>query len=95
MNRPKNIAENRFAACTRGGRLLIFLPEAARCATAGRFSFEIHFSAGDFFCGQTIPATTRNRFTRREIFRGKISRRNNQQPKITSTNGRASATKTL
>jgi hypothetical protein len=93
MNRLKNIAENRFAACTNGARLLTFLPDAARRATAGRFSFTFQFSAGNSFRDYSVPTANKNSFTRCEIFRGKVSRRKNQKPKNTSTNGRHRATK--
>jgi hypothetical protein len=70
-----------------------FLPDAARRATAGRFSFKFQFSAGNSFRDYSVPATNKNSFTRCEIFRGKISRRKNQKTKTTSNNGRTRATK--
>jgi len=78
MKRKRNIAGRCFAACTRGTWLLIFLPEAARRATANGLSGESGFSAGCHFRGDFTPLMSKNILTRCEIFRGKISRRKNQ-----------------
>ena len=74
----KNIANARFAACAAGSRLLVFLSEAARRATAGGLFWEFNFSAGGSFRDDFTPVMTKNILKRHEIFRGKISRRNNQ-----------------
>jgi hypothetical protein len=77
MKDELNMADGRFAACTRGTRLLIFLPEAARRATANGLSGKSGFSAGCHFRDLT-PHMSKNILTRHGIFRGKISRRKNQ-----------------
>jgi len=79
MKRKKNIVDKCFAACTHGSRLLIFLSEAARRATAGGMSWEFGFSAGSHFRDDFTPPMTKNILTRHEIFRGKISRCKNQK----------------
>src|ERR1035437_1021937 len=81
MNHQKNIVQPRFAACTHGSRLLIFLSEAARRATAGGLSWEFGFSASCHFRDDFTPLMSKNILTRCEIFRGKILRRKNQKPK--------------
>ncbi|HAO77471.1 MAG TPA: hypothetical protein DCQ92_00580 [Verrucomicrobia subdivision 3 bacterium] len=81
MKRKKNIAGKCFAACTEGSRLLIFLSEAARRATAGGLSWEFGFSASCHFRDDFTPLMSKNILTRCEIFRGKVSRRKNQKPK--------------
>jgi len=81
MKRKINIADRCFAACTEGSRLLVFLSEAARRATAGGMSWEFGFSAGCHFRDDFTPLMSKNILTRREIFRGKVSRRKNQNQK--------------
>jgi hypothetical protein len=77
MNRLKNIEKNRFAACMKSAWLLIFSLQARR-ASAGGFSQSFNFPAGsDFADGFTISVSGKN-LMRREIFRGKVSRRKNQ-----------------
>jgi hypothetical protein len=78
MKRKKNIVDKCFAACTDGSRLLIFLSEAARRATAGGLSWEFGFSASCHFRDDFTPLMNTDNLTRHEIFRGKISRRKNQ-----------------
>jgi hypothetical protein len=78
MKTKRNLADRCFAACTEGSRLLIFLSEAARRATAGGKFWEFGFSAGCHFRDDFTPLTNKNILTRREIFRGKVSRRNNK-----------------
>jgi hypothetical protein len=78
MKRKKNMAGRCFAACTEGARLLIFLTEAARRATAGGLSWEFGFYASGHFRDDFTPLMSKNILTRHEIFRGKVSRRNNQ-----------------
>jgi hypothetical protein len=90
----KNIAKGCFAACARGPRLLIFLSEAARRATAGGLYWEFSgSSAGCYFRDDFTPLMSDNILKRNEIFRGKVSRRKNQNHKsnCTSKKGRASA----
>jgi hypothetical protein len=77
MKRQKNMITSPFAACAAGSRLLIFLSEAARRATAGGLFWEFS-SAGGYYRDDFAPLMTRNILKRPEIFRGKISRRNNQ-----------------
>jgi hypothetical protein len=81
MKLQKNIAGKCFAACTQGARLLIFLSEAARRATAGGMSWEFGFSASCHFRDDFTPRMSENNLTRHEIFRGKVSRRKNQNKK--------------
>ena len=87
----KNIAVKCFAACVQGPRLLAFLSEAARRATAGGLYWEFGSSAGCYFRDEFTPLMSRNILKRNEIFRGKVSRRYNQTPNCTSKKGRASA----
>jgi hypothetical protein len=91
VKRQKNIVNTRFAACTEAARLLIFLTEAARRAMAGRGLGNFNFSTGGHFHDGHAPLLRENILTRREIFRGKISRRNNQKTKTTSMKGRTRA----
>jgi hypothetical protein len=79
VKRQKNIVNPRFAACTAGAALLFFFAEAARRATAGGFSGNFNFSTGGLFRDDFTPLMSQNILTRHEIFRGKISRRNNQK----------------
>jgi len=81
MKRKTDLAGRCFAACTHGSRLLIFLSEAARRATAGGLFWEFNFSAGGHFRDDFTPLMSNDILTRHEIFRGKISRRNNQTKK--------------
>jgi hypothetical protein len=93
MKRQKNIVNTRFAACADPARRLNLLVDAARRAiTGGRF-WEFDFSTGGHFRDSFIPLMSNDNLTRHEIFRGKISRRNNQtQNKITtSMKGRSRA----
>jgi hypothetical protein len=76
-----NLHLNRFAACTEGSRLLIFLSEAARRATTGGMSWEFGFSASCHFRDDFTPPMSADSLTRHEIFRGKVSRRKNQNQK--------------
>ena len=91
MKPQKNIAVKRFAACMTGPRLLIFLLEAARRATAGGLFLSFNFSAGCHFRDDFTPLMNANNLTRHEIFRGKVSRRKNQNLNRTSKKGRVSA----
>jgi hypothetical protein len=91
MKYQKNIANKRFAACAAGLRLLNFLPEAARRATVGGLSRNFYFSAGCRFRDDFTPPMSENNLTRHEIFRGKVSRRKNQNQNCTSKKGRVSA----
>jgi hypothetical protein len=77
----KNIANTRFAACTASARLLIFSGDAARRATAGSCSTNFQFSTGGFFRSDFMPLSDNKNLNRHEIFRGKVSRRNNQKTK--------------
>jgi hypothetical protein len=81
MKHKKNIVGKCFAACTEGSRLLIFLSEAARRATAGGMSWEFGYSASSHYRDDFTPPMSKNILTRREIFRGKVSRRKNQNQK--------------
>jgi hypothetical protein len=82
MKRKKNIAITRFAACTDNARLLSFLVDAARRAIAGGRFWEFNYSTGGYFRDSFTPATmNKNNLTSHEIFRGKLSRHNNQKPK--------------
>ncbi|HEX7652652.1 MAG TPA: hypothetical protein VF607_04040 [Verrucomicrobiae bacterium] len=82
----------RFVACVPGRRLLAFPLNAARRAGAGRlFSLRSQSSAGGHFRdGLDSPVTGKN-LKRRESFRGKFSRRNNQHTKTSSKTGRICA----
>jgi hypothetical protein len=91
VKHQKNIAKSRFAACTAGAALLFFFTEAARRVTAGGFSGNFNFSTGGHFRDDFIPLTGQNNLTRHEIFRGKISRRNNQKQKQPRLKGRFGA----
>jgi hypothetical protein len=88
----KNIAIGCFAACAQGPRLLVFLSEAARRATAGGLYWEFGSSAGCYFRDDFTPLMSDNILKRNEIFRGKVSRRNNQTTNRTSKKGRNRAT---
>jgi hypothetical protein len=79
LKRQKNIANTRFAACTDNAWLLTFWMDAARRAIAGRRFWEFSFSTGGHFRDSFSPAMNKNNLTRHEIFRGKLSRRNNQK----------------
>jgi hypothetical protein len=70
----------RFASCARVARLLKILPEAARRAVDGEALF-LNFPAVRNFSDDFTQVTTSNNInlTRREIFRGKVSLRKNQQ----------------
>jgi hypothetical protein len=89
----KNIAEDCFAACAQGPRLLVFLSEAARRATAGGLYWEFGSSAGCYFRDEFTPLMSSTILKRNEIFRGKVSRRYNpnQKSNCTSKKGRISA----
>jgi hypothetical protein len=94
MKRQKNIADKCFAACAVRPRLLDFFPEAARRATFGGLSPIFNFSAGCHFRDDITSPMSQNILTRHEIFRGKVSRRKNQNINrncITSKKGRVSA----
>jgi hypothetical protein len=91
MKPQKNIADKRFAACVPSPRLLIFLPEAARRATAGGLFLDFNFSAGCHFRYDSTLLMSANNLTRHEIFRGKVSRRKDQTINRTSKKGRVSA----
>lgn len=79
MKLLKNIAENRFAACTESARLLIFSHEAARRATTGGLFPKIHFSVGRHIRDDSTSSAAKTNLTRYEIFRGKVSWRINQK----------------
>jgi len=88
MKTTKNIANKCFAACTESLQLLTFLSAAARRATTSGLSWEFGFSASGHFRDDFSPLTAGNILTRNEIFRGKVSRRKNQNQKTTSKKGR-------
>ncbi|MBW8865581.1 MAG: hypothetical protein JF609_11815 [Verrucomicrobia bacterium] len=88
MKTTKYMANQWIAACTESSRLLNFLSEAARRAATGGFSWEFGFSASGHFRDDFTPVMAGNVLTRHEIFRGKVSRRNNQNQKTTSKKGR-------
>jgi hypothetical protein len=67
MNHLKNIVKNRFAACTKSARLLIFSPDAARRVTTGGWFPKFHFSISHFR-DEFTPTTAEINFTRHEIF---------------------------
>lgn len=81
MKDQKNIIDERFAACTAQARLLIFFMAAARRAANDGWFGSFNFSAGGHFRDSFTPLPGKNILTRHGIFRGKISRRNNQKPK--------------
>jgi hypothetical protein len=68
----------RFASCARVARLLKIQPEAARRTVDGEvfLNFPVGRVSGDDFTQATM---NKNNLTCREIFRGKISQRKNQQ----------------
>jgi hypothetical protein len=67
----------RFASCARVTRLLQILPEAARRAVDGEMF--LTFPVGRNFGDDLTQATmSKINLTRREIFRGKVSLRQNQ-----------------
>jgi hypothetical protein len=84
MKHQKNIADERFAACAHGARLLPFSLEAARRVRAGGLFLNFSsFSAGclfrdDFTSLMSASEPAHLNLTRHEIFRGKVSRRKNQ-----------------
>jgi hypothetical protein len=78
MKSLKNIANKCFAACTESVRLLDFFTDVARRATTDGLFPEFQLSTGGHFRDGFIPLTAENNLTRREIFRGKVSRRKNQ-----------------
>jgi len=73
----KNDSFARFAPCVCGAGLIKILSQVARRVMGGvRFSV---FSAGKRFTDDFKPVVkSKNNLTRREIFRGKISRRKTQ-----------------
>jgi hypothetical protein len=78
MKSLKNIAENRFAACRKSRRLIIFSTEAVRRAMTGSLFTEFHFSVGRHFRDDSTSPIAGTNLTRHEIFRGKVSWRKNQ-----------------
>jgi hypothetical protein len=88
MKTAKNIGNKCFVACVEGVRLLSFLSDAARRAATGGLSWEFGFSASGRYRDDFIPPTTTRNLKRHEIFRGKVSRRNNQNQNTTSKKGR-------
>jgi hypothetical protein len=88
MKTTKNMANKCFAACTEGVRLLSFLSDAARRAATRGLSWEFGFSASGHFRDDFTPPTVINNLKRHGIFRGKVSRRNNQKHNTTSKKGR-------
>jgi hypothetical protein len=70
----------RFASCARVTRLLQILPEAARRAVDGE-AFLIFPTVGNSVGVFTQATMSKINLTRREIFRGKVSLRKNQQNK--------------
>ena len=91
MKRQKNIVNTRFAACTDNARLLNFLMDAARRAIAGGRFWEFDFSTGGHFRDSFTPLNGTLNLKRHEIFRGKFSRRNNQNIITPSKKGRIRA----
>ena len=95
MKRQKNIVNTRFAACTAHARLLFFESVAARSATVGGQFQEFKLSNDVPFRDHLLPFIGGDdlaNLTRCEIFRGKISQRNNQKQKNrTSKKGRICA----
>ncbi|HEV2693788.1 MAG TPA: hypothetical protein VG347_12925 [Verrucomicrobiae bacterium] len=81
MKTSKNIVNKCFAACVESPRLLSFLSEAARRAATGGITWEFGFSASSHFRDDFTPSMPVNILKRHEIFRGKVSRRNNQKQK--------------
>jgi hypothetical protein len=76
----KNDACARFAACARGAGLVKIPPQVARRAMDGE-GLSV-FSAGKRFTDGFKPAWThKHDLNRREIFRGKVSRRKTQNNK--------------
>ena len=71
MNRLKNIVENRFAACTKSARLLIFSADAARRVTTGGWFPKFSFSVSHFRDGFTPPTAEIN-LTRAQIAKTEI-----------------------
>jgi hypothetical protein len=79
MNCKKIIAGGRFAACVDGARLLSICVRAAGRAPAGKTVSPFHLSAGGISRDQfTSGSKNKANLTRCGIFRGKISRRKNQ-----------------
>jgi hypothetical protein len=81
LKHQKNIVKARFAACTDNAWLLTFWMDAARRAIAGGRFWEFTYSTGGHFRDSFTVPMSMNNLTRHEIFRGKLSRRNNQKPK--------------
>jgi hypothetical protein len=84
MNCKKNIESRRFAACTRGARLLSIYLRTARRAPASESGSQFHLSAGchsrDRF-RSVSQKTNKINLMRCEIFRGKVPPRKTQNQK--------------
>jgi hypothetical protein len=91
MKRQKNINRHRFVACTQPRWLLSFLMDAARRAIAGGRFWEFSYSTGGHFRDSFTPLNGTLNLKRHEIFRGKFSRRNNQNIITPSKKGRIRA----
>jgi len=89
MNRPTNPEKSRFVACAHDRRWLTIFARTAGRVPVSKSSSPIHLSAGSFF---QVPSTPGHQhevnLTRCGIFRGKISRRQNQNQNRTSKKGR-------
>ena len=80
MKATLTLEKMRFASCMRVARLLMILPEAARRAVDGE-AFLIFPAVRNFSDDFTQATINKMNLTRREIFRGKVSVRKNQQNK--------------
>jgi hypothetical protein len=88
MKRQKSIDHPRFVACTQPRWLLNFLLDAARRAIAGGRFWEFSYSTGGHFRDSYTPLNGQLNLKRHETFRGKFSRRNNQNKLNPSKKGR-------
>jgi len=91
MKRQKFIECPRFVACTEPIRLLNFLMDAARRAIAGGRFWEFSYSTSGHFRDSFTPLNSNYNLKRHETFRGKFSRRKNQNKITPSKKGRIRA----
>ena len=92
MSRQKLTKNPRFVACTQPRWLLSFLMDAAQRAIAGGRFWEFSYSTGGHFRDSFTPLNGKiNLIKRHEIFRGKFSRRKNQNIITPSKKGRIRA----
>ena len=91
MKHQKIVSNPCFVACTQPRWLLSFLMDAARRAIAGGRFWEFSYSTGGHFRDSFTPLNGCMSLKRHETFRGKFSRRKNQNIITPSKKGRIRA----